>query len=57
VALDAGYDVIRLAWLLADLPLVLCARLRGNRVMYRPPPRPFYLPCGSETLSVSTTRS
>jgi hypothetical protein len=26
VVLDAGYDVIRLAWLLADLPLVLCAR-------------------------------
>jgi DDE superfamily endonuclease len=38
VALDAGYDVIRLAWLLADLPLVLCARLRSNRVMYGPPP-------------------
>jgi hypothetical protein len=41
VALDAGYDVVRLAWLLADLPLVLCARLRSDRVFYRvPPPRP-----------------
>jgi hypothetical protein len=41
VVLDAGYDVIRLAWLLADLPVVLCARLRSNRVFYRvPPPKP-----------------
>jgi DDE superfamily endonuclease len=41
VVLDAGYDVVRLAFLLADLPLVLCARLRSNRVLYRPPaPKP-----------------
>jgi DDE superfamily endonuclease len=41
VVMDAGYDVIRLAWLLADLPLVLCARLRSNRVFYRVPgPKP-----------------
>jgi hypothetical protein len=41
VALDAGYDLVRLAWLLADLPLVLCGRLRSNRVFWRPPgPRP-----------------
>jgi hypothetical protein len=41
VVLDCGYDVIRLAWLLADLPLVLCARLRSNRVFCAPPaPRP-----------------
>ena len=41
VVLDAGYDVIRLAWLLADLPVVLCARLRCNRVFYRvPAPKP-----------------
>ena len=41
VALDAGYDVVRLAWLLADLPLVLCARLRSDRVFYRvPEPKP-----------------
>jgi len=38
VVLDAGYDVIRLAFLLADLPLVLCARLRSDRVFYGPPP-------------------
>ena len=38
VVLDAGYDVIRLAWLLADLPVVLCARLRCTRVLYGPPP-------------------
>lgn len=41
VVLDCGYDVVRLAWLLADLPLVLCARLRSDRVFYRvPAPKP-----------------
>jgi hypothetical protein len=41
VVLDAGYDVVRLTWLLAGLPLVLCARLRSNRVFYRvPAPKP-----------------
>jgi DDE superfamily endonuclease len=45
VVLDSGYDVIRLAWLLADLPVVLCARIRSNRVLYgAPPPRPPGLP-------------
>ena len=45
VVLDSGYDVIRLAWLLADLPLVLCARLRSNRVFYRvPEPKPAGMP-------------
>jgi len=45
VVLDAGYDVIRLAWLLAGLPLVVCARLRSNRVFYRPPaPKPPGMP-------------
>jgi hypothetical protein len=47
VVLDAGYDVTRLAWLLADLPLVLCARLRSNRVMWRvPEPKPPGMPGG-----------
>jgi hypothetical protein len=45
VVLDAGYDVVRLAWLLAGLPVVVCARLRSNRVFYRvPPPKPPGLP-------------
>jgi hypothetical protein len=36
----AGYDVTRLAWLLADLPVELCGRLRSDRVLYFPvPPR------------------
>jgi DDE superfamily endonuclease len=40
VVLDAGYDVIRLAHLLADLPVQLLARLRCDRVFYAPaPPR------------------
>src|SRR5712691_388277 len=40
VVFDAGYDVTRLAWLLADLPAELCGRLRSNRVLGFPaPPR------------------
>ena len=36
--LDAGYDLTRLAWLLADLPLEVLGRLRSDRVMYCPAP-------------------
>jgi hypothetical protein len=36
VALDAGYDVIRLAHLLADLPVDLLARVRSDRVFHTP---------------------
>jgi hypothetical protein len=40
VVFDAGYDVTRLAWLLADLPVELAGRLRSDRVMQLPtPPR------------------
>jgi hypothetical protein len=40
VVMDAGYDPVRLAWLLRDLPVVVCARLRAGRVFYPPaPPR------------------
>jgi hypothetical protein len=40
VVFDAGYDVTRLAWLLADLPVDLLGRLRSDRVMWLPvPPR------------------
>jgi hypothetical protein len=40
VVFDAGYDVTRLAWLLADLPVELLGRLRADRVFYQPaPPR------------------
>ena len=40
VVFDAGYDVTRLAWLLADLPVQLLGRLRSDRVMQLPaPPR------------------
>ena len=39
VVFDAGYDVTRLAWLLADVPVEL-GRLRSDRVMWLPaPPR------------------
>src|SRR5262249_58410551 len=38
VILDAGYDLTRLAWLLADLPADVTGRLRSDRVMYFPAP-------------------
>jgi hypothetical protein len=39
VNFDVGYDVARLAWLLADLPVLVLAWLRSDRVM-RPPAPP-----------------
>src|SRR5438876_5008975 len=40
VVFDAGYDVTRLSFLLADLPAELLGRLRSDRVMQLPaPPR------------------
>src|SRR5947207_11678654 len=40
VVFDAGYDIPRLSWLLADLPVELAGRLRSDRVMWLPaPPR------------------
>jgi len=38
IVMDAGYDVTRLAWLLADLPVELTGRLRRDRVMLGPAP-------------------
>jgi hypothetical protein len=40
IAIDAGYVASRLAWLLRDLPVVLVARVRSDRVFYRPAPAP-----------------
>jgi DDE superfamily endonuclease len=42
VTLDAGYCAARLAWLLADLPVLLVVRVRANRVFRRrvPPAAP-----------------
>jgi hypothetical protein len=40
IVADSGYDVTRLAYVLADLPVVLIGRVRSDRVMLRPaPPR------------------
>lgn len=40
VVFDAGYDIVRLAWLLADVPVVVVGRLSSNRVFHLPcPPR------------------
>jgi hypothetical protein len=36
VVTDAGYDVVRLAWLLRDLPVQLLGRVRADRVFYAP---------------------
>jgi len=38
VVFDAGYDVCRLVFLLADLPVELLGRLRSDRVLPRPAP-------------------
>nr|WP_232343904.1 transposase [Actinoplanes awajinensis] len=38
VLCDAGYDLTRLAWLLADLPLVVAGRVRSDRVYRATPP-------------------
>ncbi|MFC7588247.1 transposase [Nonomuraea antimicrobica] len=41
IVIDAGYDVPRLAFLLAELPVEILGRMRSNRVMRRPaPPAP-----------------
>ena len=41
IVLDSGYDLARLAFLLAELPVVLIGRLRSDRVLARPVgPRP-----------------
>jgi DDE superfamily endonuclease len=40
IAVDSGYNAARLAWLLADLPVLLVARVRSTRVFRRHvPPR------------------
>jgi hypothetical protein len=38
IVADAGYDITRLAFLLADLPVELLGRLRSDRVLRRPRP-------------------
>jgi hypothetical protein len=41
IVTDAGYDVTRLAYLLAGLPVEVLGRIRSDRVLYqRPPQRP-----------------
>jgi hypothetical protein len=37
VAVDSGYDIVRLSFLLADLPVVLVGRIASSRVFYGPP--------------------
>ncbi|HEU4349065.1 MAG TPA: NF041680 family putative transposase [Actinoplanes sp.] len=40
IVMDSGYDLTRLAFVLADLPVVITGRLRSDRVMLGPaPPR------------------
>jgi hypothetical protein len=38
IVADAGYDLPRLAFVLADLPVIVCGRLRADRVLYQPAP-------------------
>jgi hypothetical protein len=45
VVFDSGYDVHRLAFVLADLPIQLIGRIRADRVLLAPaPPRPVHGP-------------
>jgi hypothetical protein len=45
VVLDAGYNPVRLARLLAGVPAEVVARVRSNRVFHRPaPPREYGMP-------------
>jgi hypothetical protein len=37
IAADAGYDPVRLAWLLRDLPVTVAGRVRSGRVFHAPP--------------------
>ncbi len=46
VVMDAGYDVMRLAWLLRDLPVELVGRLRSGRALRLPAPPRVYQPKG-----------
>ena len=38
IVMDSGYSGTRLAWLLRDLPVTVLARVRSDRVFYRPAP-------------------
>jgi hypothetical protein len=38
VVFDAGYDIVRLAWLLRDVPVTVLGRLRSDRVFHLPVP-------------------
>jgi hypothetical protein len=40
IVTDSGYDIVRLAWLLRDLPVQLLGRVRSDRVFYAPPGAP-----------------
>ncbi|GGK16467.1 hypothetical protein GCM10011583_55460 [Streptomyces camponoticapitis] len=44
--LDSGYDALRIAHLLAGLPVQILGRLRSDRVMRRPTPPRSYDPKG-----------
>ncbi|MGK4578648.1 NF041680 family putative transposase [Kitasatospora sp. HPMI-4] len=46
IVMDAGYDVMRLAWLLRNLPVELVGRLRSDRVLRLPTPPRVYQPKG-----------
>jgi hypothetical protein len=38
IVMDSGYDLVRLSWLLTDVPVQVLGRLRSDRVMYGPAP-------------------
>jgi hypothetical protein len=38
VVFDAGYDIVRLAWLLRDVPVIVVGRVKSDRVFHLPVP-------------------
>jgi len=64
VMLDAGYDPVRPAWLLWEVPVLVTARVRADRVFHLPAPertnaRPDRSagPCGTARSSIWTART
>ncbi|ABW12559.1 hypothetical protein Franean1_3150 [Parafrankia sp. EAN1pec] len=47
IVMDAGYDVTRLAFVLADLPFEVLGRIRSDRVLRLPKPRHWPAACAA----------
>ncbi|MFJ9585955.1 transposase [Streptomyces acidicola] len=57
VVVDAAYDVTRMAFLLADLPVELLGRMRSDRVLCFPPRRSRPANAGANPCAGRSSRS